>query len=124
CRSRIMHPWTGRAVLLTLALPLGFGSPLQARPAHRQALADYFGPFLAKKLNDCRTCHLADPSGQTGESRAGAKPHNVFGARVKAVKRELRQAGKPITIAARLEALADEDSDGDGVSNLIELLSG
>ena len=31
-----------------------------ARPPHKKALADYFGPFFAKKLNDCRTCHLPD----------------------------------------------------------------
>jgi hypothetical protein len=67
---------------------------------------------------------LPDPPGQAADSLADGKPHNAFGARLKAVKRELRKAGKPITIAARLEAVAGEDSDGDGVSNLIEILSG
>jgi len=36
------------------------GSLALARPPHKRALVDYFGPFLAKKLNDCRTCHLPD----------------------------------------------------------------
>src|SRR5262245_54390793 len=97
-------------------------SALPARPAHKQALASYFGPFLAKKLNDCRTCHLPDPPGKAGDGEE--KPHNPFGARLKAVRSELRKAGKPTTLEARLEAILQEDSDGDGVSNLLELLTG
>jgi hypothetical protein len=96
----------------------------QARPAHRRALADYFGPLLPKKLNDCRTCHLPDPPGTAADQLATEKPHNAFGARLKAVKAELRKAGKKTDIASRLEAVFQEDSDGDGVSNLIELLTG
>jgi hypothetical protein len=38
-----------------LAAVLAHSSPVQARPAHKRALVDYFGPFLSKKLNDCRT---------------------------------------------------------------------
>jgi len=48
------------------------------RPAHKQALAQYFGPFLAKKLNDCRTCHLPDQPGQTAAAPDEEKPHNVL----------------------------------------------
>ena len=40
------------------------------------------------------------------------------------MKQELRRAGKKTTIADRIEAIANEDSDGDGVPNLIELLTG
>jgi hypothetical protein len=119
-----LMPSSNRVAIISAVLAAVTSSPLQARPPHRQALADYFGPFLAKKLNDCRTCHLPDPLGQSSGVLVSDKPHNAFGARLKAVKRELRKAGKPITIAARLEAVADEDSDGDGVSNLIELLTG
>jgi hypothetical protein len=52
------------------------------------------------------------------------KPHNAFGSRLKAVKRELSKAGKPTGIIARIEAIAEEDSDGDGVPNLLEILTG
>ena len=102
----------------------GFYASSQARPVHKQALADYFGPFLAKKLNDCRTCHLPDQSEYANSALVSEKPHNAFGARLKEVKKELRHAGKKIDIPTRLEAIAQEDCDGDGVSNLIELLTG
>jgi hypothetical protein len=62
------------ALLLALALP---GSA-RAKPAHKQALLDYFGPALPKKLHDCRTCHLPDQP----DAEEGSKPHNVFGARL------------------------------------------
>jgi hypothetical protein len=118
-----MSPGLRRAALLAALLTLITGPRLHARPAHKQALADYFGPYLPKHLNDCRTCHLPDPPGDANTSPS-EKPHNSFGARLKAVKNELRKAGKKITIAARLEAIADEDSDGDGVANILEILSG
>jgi hypothetical protein len=105
------------AVLLLTA------SPVSARPAHKRALADYFGPYLAQKLNDCRTCHLPDPNGKDNEETR-EKPHNAFGRRLARVKGELRKAGKKFDIPARVEAIAEEDSDGDGVANILELLSG
>jgi len=96
---------------------------LHARPAHKQALAQYFGTFLPKKLNDCRTCHLPDPADRKADDDA-EKPHNAFGARLKIVRAELRKAGKSATIEASLEVILDEDSDGDGVSNRQEILTG
>ena len=110
------------AILLGAVVALAMPPDVQARPAHKRALADYFGPFLAKKLNDCRTCHLPGKGGSIVEETE--KPHNAFGARLAAVKKELRRAGKSSDIPARLEAIALEDSDGDGVANLIEILTG
>jgi hypothetical protein len=117
-----MIPGVRRATAILALLFLG-SSPAWARPVHKQALADYFGPFLAKKLNDCRTCHLPVAKGKKGDTLE-ERPHNAFGERLDDVKYELRKAGKKFDIPARLEAVADEDSDGDGVSNLLELLSG
>jgi Protein of unknown function (DUF1553)/Protein of unknown function (DUF1549) len=93
----------------------------EARPAHKQALIQYFGSYLPKKLNDCRTCHLPDEPGAKNEAD---KPHNVFGARLKSVRAELRKAGKANTIENRLDTILAEDSDSDGVSNLLEILTG
>ena len=97
------------------------GLPALARPPHKKALADYLGPGLARKLNDCRTCHLVpEPGADESEDR----PHNAFGKRLKAVRAELRKAGKPSGIPAQVQAVAGEDSDGDGVPNLLELVTG
>src|SRR5262249_14736379 len=85
--------------------------PAQARPPHKKALADYLGPGAARKLNDCRTCHL-EP--EEGADPTEERPHNAFGRRLKAVRSQLRKAGKPSGIPARIEAVAAEDSDGDG----------
>src|SRR5262245_44510069 len=111
------------AIALTFVLTLQ-SSPVSARPVHRRALADYFGPFLAQKLNDCRTCHVPDKPGEPKDQLADVKPHNVFGARLKALKKQLQKAGKKTDIPSRIEAIANEDSDGDGISNLTELLTG
>ena len=109
-----------RATLATLCLVL-LAATAEARPPHKKALADYFGPGLARKLNDCRTCHVAARArGRPAED----KPHNAFGARLKAVRAELTKAGEASGIPERIEAIADEDSDGDGVANLLELLTG
>src|SRR5262245_24640393 len=95
--------------------------PVQARPPHTKALAHYLGQTLARKLNDCRACHVEpEPGADPSEDR----PHNAFGKRLKAVRATLRKAGKPSGIPARIEAIAGEDSDGDGVANLLELVTG
>lgn len=112
--SRCRTPFLWAACLL-----LGWTSCLQARPAHKRALVDYLGPFLVKKLNDCRTCHVADNSESEEE-----KAHNAFGERLKAVRKERAKAGQPNDLASSLDALADADADGDGVANLVELLAG
>ena len=102
--------------LLFLAAPAA-----HARPPYKKALADFLGLPADSKLNDCRTCHV--PS--TGdESPDGPKPHNPFGARLKAVKDELKRAGRKTDIVSRIIAIADEDSDSDGVPNLLELAKG
>src|SRR4051812_871182 len=117
--SRAMMRALRRGIaLVPLVWLLSAAGSLHARPAHKQALADYFGPFLAKKLNACTTCHLPDKPGDQAEG--SEKPHNPFGARLKMVRDELRKAGKKTDIPSRLEAIAQEDSDGDGVSNLLE----
>src|SRR5262245_44615465 len=112
-----------RTVLATLVVIGGAVSAVDARPAHKHALAQYFGVYLPKKLNDCRTCHLPDPAGAAKDDEAD-KPHNAFGAKLKATRIALRKMGKSATIEASLEAMLDDDTDGDGVGNRIEILTG
>src|SRR5262245_42515039 len=103
-----------RHFLLTVAVTLLASASVSARPANKQALSEYFGPFLAVKLNACQTCHLPDKPGEAAED--SDKPHNPFGARLAALRLELRKAGKKADIATRLDLIAEEDSDGDGHS--------
>jgi hypothetical protein len=109
-------PCLGALASLVLALAPALA---HARPAYRKALVDLLELPQASRLNDCRTCHLPDKDGAADE-----KPHNAFGKRLKAVRRELLTAGKPTDLTARILAIADEDSDGDGVPNLLELVTG
>jgi hypothetical protein len=96
---------------------------LHATPANKKSLENYLGPF-AKRAIDCRVCHLPDSAGNKISLDETDKPHNVFGARLKAVRKELARAGKPNDLESRLAFIANEDSDGDGISNLVELLTG
>lgn len=107
--------------LILLGL-VGTTAPADARPAHKKALADHLGIFLPKKLNACRLCHLPDKPGAAADETD--KPHNPFGARLAAVKKELQKAGKKTDLVSRFEAIAAEDTDGDGVTNLVEILTG
>jgi hypothetical protein len=111
-----MRAW----IVLTLALLPACAGVAAARPAHKQALAQYFGPLLPKALHDCRTCHLAEAAAAGEDER----PHNAFGQRLKRLREEWRAAGKKAPIDARLDAVLQEDADGDGVSNLVEILTG
>jgi hypothetical protein len=113
-----------RRLLLAFTIVLLAAVPALARPAHKQALAQYFGSYLPKKLNDCRTCHMPDRPGKPMDESDYEKPHNAFGKRLAEVKADLKKAGKSTTLSARLDAILDEDSDGDGVSNLMEILTG
>jgi hypothetical protein len=96
---------------------------LHATPANKKSLEAYLGPF-AKRAIDCRVCHVPDSAGNKISLDETDKPHNVFGARLKAVRKELARAGKPNDLESRLAFIANEDSDGDGISNLVELLTG
>src|SRR5262245_2686083 len=102
-----------RAVLTLLVL----ASIASARPVHLKALPDYAGPELPKATNACTTCHL--PGGDESD-----KPHNAFGTRLAQWRKDRKKAGLPNEIPAGLDALADEDTDKDGVPNLVEILAG
>lgn len=93
-------------------------SAAAATPANKAALVDYLGPLLPANGVNCRACHVAASPTEADHD------HNPFGERLAAVRSELRKSGKPADITARLAAVADEDSDGDGAANIVELLTG
>src|SRR5262249_46529750 len=99
CMSRRVNILAVPVALAALAFS---GATVCAHPAHKKSLADYLGRFGHKKLEDCRTCHLPVKPGEAEDETE--KPHNAFGARLKAVKKELARAGKSTDIAARLDA--------------------
>jgi hypothetical protein len=94
-----------------------------ATPANKMALVRYYGRFLPRRLDACTTCHL--PSTIPGAPTSLKEfPHNAFGKRLYEVGIALAKAGKKADIPSRLQAIAREDSDGDGVDNETELLLG
>jgi cytochrome c553 len=110
---------TRSAVALALAFLVLVPAAAAAKPAHKQALAGHMGPFLVARANDCRLCHVPGDTGPDAD-----KPRNPFGERLEEVRGELKAAGKSFDVAARFDAVATEDADGDGASNLIEVLTG
>ncbi|HEY2952247.1 MAG TPA: DUF1549 and DUF1553 domain-containing protein [Verrucomicrobiae bacterium] len=111
---------TGGMALICLQLILPSAS--HATPVNKAALDNYYGPFLARTLNACTTCHLL--SANKAPENLDEFPHNSFGARLRLLGKELSREGKRNDIATRLALVANEDADGDGVPNEIELLLG
>ena len=93
-----------------------------ATPANKAALEKHYDKFLVKNLARCTTCHL--PSETKNPESLEEFPHNQFGARLRAVGRQLIADGKKKDIPSRLHLIAHEDADGDGVDNETELLLG
>ena len=91
-----------------------------ATPANKAALDKHYDRFLAKGLSRCTTCHL--PSENKNPESLEQFPHNPFGDRLRAVRKDLPQAERDIP--ARLQRVATEDSDNDGVANELEILLG
>jgi hypothetical protein len=91
-------------------------------PANKAAFSRQYDHFLTRRLNNCTTCHL--PSSNKNPENLEEFPHNPFGARLRILGRELSQAGKSKEIVARLSLASQEDSDGDGYANEVEILLG
>jgi hypothetical protein len=105
-----------------LAILLSATCVAVATPSNRAALDRHYDRFLAKELNRCTTCHL--PSDNKNPESLDDFPHNAFGDRLRKLGEELKAAGKAKDIATRLDAVAKEDADGDGVPNEVEILLG
>lgn len=95
---------------------------LQATPANRTAMEKHFDRFLSRDLAVCSTCHL--PNAKKNPENLDEFPHNPFGNRLRLLGEELDGSVKKKDLPKRLMMIAEEDSDGDGVVNQIELLTG
>lgn len=115
-----------RRCLTLLVVQSGVGlilSGASATPANKAAFVKYFGKFLPTRLDSCTTCHV--PKKLVGvPASLSDYPHNSFGHRLALAADELRRSGRKPDIPSRLRLIAAEDSDGDGVDNLSELLLG
>ncbi len=107
------------AVVGVLAI---FATAAQATPANKAALEKHYDRFLAKNLTRCTTCHL--PSENKNPETLDEFPHNPFGARLRAAGKQLVADGKKKDLPLRLQLVAHEDADDDGVENETELLLG
>jgi hypothetical protein len=117
--QRDNHVWI-RAVVGIAALGLTLAA--RATPANKAALERHFGRFLPRALQSCSTCH--QPTDKKDPDSLEDIPHNPFGKALKRAGSQLRAEGKKREMSARLEIVGAEDSDGDGVDNLTELLLG
>lgn len=116
----------GRARVCRLALGLALAwlaaPQAGATPANRKSLANHYDRFLPKAADACATCH--ETSAKAAPETLEEIPHNPFGARLRALGLEWKGAGKRSSLPSRLEAVALEDADGDGVANEVEILAG
>src|SRR5688572_12919320 len=102
------------------ALALACCVSASATPENKAALDKHYDRFLSKSLSRCTTCHL--PSENKNPESLEQFPHNPFGDRLRAIRKDLPQAERDIP--ARLQRVAAEDSDNDGVANELEILLG
>ncbi len=112
-----------RLVIVLVLATWVIGMPCaQATPAHKAAFERHFDRFLTRNLASCSTCHL--PSDKKDPESLDDFPHNPFGDALHKAGEQLKRGGKKRDISSRLALIASQDSDGDGVDNLTELLLG
>ncbi|MBI1901196.1 MAG: DUF1553 domain-containing protein [Planctomycetia bacterium] len=109
--------------LLAAAAAILLASPVLANPKHKQSLKRYYGSELSDGLFNCATCHDV-PKDFAGGLNIEQPPHNAFGKRLAEVGDALDAAGDPSDIFLRFKKVADEDADGDGVANELEIVAG
>ncbi len=93
-----------------------------ANPANQAALQKHFGSLMPEHLRSCALCHVADHAADA--SSLEEFPHNAFGAAVRIAGERLLEDGKDDAIPNRFQVVANRDADGDGHSNLVEILLG
>lgn len=96
-----------------------------ARPPYKQALKRVYGNALPQAMQNCSTCHLTRQQVEnSAEFDELSPPHNAFGLRLANLDDDTPSSGSQANIVTRLNRIGAEDTDGDGVSNDVEILSG
>lgn len=101
-----------------------------ARPPYKHSLKKLYGARLNANLHQCSTCHMTkDEVPHNEEFDEDNPPHNDFGKRLKELGEstvDVATDGNPLEgdILSRLKRIVEEDSDGDGVANEVEILAG
>jgi len=113
-----------RQIISWLLLISGFTltTPAWGNPGNRQAFIRYYGKYLSQDLHSCKTCHVSDHA--EGAESLEDFPHNAFGNQLRVEADKLLEENREADLAVRLKLIAEKDADGDGVSNLQEILSG
>ena len=116
------HQQSSSAFAFIAAVILLAGPFASATPANKAALEKHYDRFLTKSLARCTTCHL--PSENKNPESLEEFPHNSFGARLRTIGKQIAAEGAKKEMAVRLQRVAREDADGDGVDNETEILLG
>ncbi len=98
---------------------------LNARPPYKHGLKKLYGARLNSNLHQCSTCHVTRDEVPANEDFDEENPpHNVFGERLRALGDSIGEDEPGGDILSRLRRIVDEDSDGDGIANELEILAG
>ncbi len=117
CFSRCRKLWVACILLLLIS------EAASARPPYKHSLKKLYGARLNANLHQCATCHLTkDEVGQEFDEEN--PPHNVFGERLRELGDAIGEDEPGGDILSRLRRIVDEDADGDGVANELEILAG
>ncbi len=96
-----------------------------ARPPYKHSLKKLYGARLNANLHQCTTCHLTKDEVAVNEDFDEENPpHNVFGERLRELGDSIGEDEPGGDILSRLRRIVDEDADGDGVANELEILAG
>lgn len=116
--------WSGFCGFVCALGLLGYAEATWAKPQYKEALARHYGSYLDGALKRCALCHVV-PDGIGDKEFADSDGEwNPFGKRLAELGEQLLREGQPDDIFRRLQLVADEDADGDGAPNELELLAG
>lgn len=123
--TRLFRFFPCRFVCVAVALIILPTQTANSRPPYKHGLKKHYGARLNANLHQCATCHLTkDEFEGPAEFDEESPPHNVFGDRLRELGEQIGEDEPGGDIVSRLRLVAEEDADGDGVTNELEILAG